>query len=247
MMTVSIITACLNNASTIESTIKSVLSQDYPGIQYIIIDGGSTDGTPDIIAKYKDRISVYISEKDEGIYYALNKGLSKATGSIVGFLHADDFYATTNTISKVVKTFVSGCDCVYGDLQYVDRQNPDKVFRNWKSEKYYDGIFLKGFMPPHPTFFAEKYCYDKYGNFNTSFRLAADYELMLRFLHKHKIKAMYIPEVLVKMRVGGESNKSLLNRIKANLEDRRAWKANGLRPNFLTLVRKPLGKINQYL
>lgn len=246
MTTISIITACLNNASTIESTLQSVFSQDYPAIEYIIIDGGSTDGTLAILDKYKDRIATLVSGKDGGIYYALNKGLTKATGSIVGFLHADDFYPQKNTISTVIKKFVSGCDCVYGDLQYVDRQNPDKIIRNWKSEPYYDGIFLKGFMPPHPTFFMKRECYEKYGNFNTSLSLAADYELMLRMLHKHKLKAFYIPEVLVKMRVGGASNKTISNRLKANAEDRKAWKINNIQPSIFTLIRKPLGKINQY-
>jgi len=247
VLKISIITACLNNASTIESTIKSVLEQDYPNIEYIIIDGASTDGTIDIISKYKDKLSAFTSEKDKGIYDALNKGLAKATGDIVGFLHADDFYPKTTILSTIINTFINpNCDCVYGDLQYVDRQYPDKVIRNWKSEPYYEGIFLKGFMPPHPTFFTKRKWYQEYGNYNTSFTIAADYELMLRMLHKHKLKAHYIPEVLVKMRVGGESNKSLSNRIKANMEDRKAWKINSLRPGMFTLIRKPLGKINQY-
>ena len=177
----------------------------------------------------------------------MNKGLAKATGDIVGFLHADDFYPAADIITKIVKSFEeSGCDCIYGDLQYVDRQNPDKVFRNWKSEPYYDGIFLKGFMPPHPTFFLKRKCYEQYGNYNTDFALAADYELMLRMLHRYKLKATYIPEVLVKMRTGGASNKSVANRIKANMEDRKAWKINGLHASPLTFIRKPLGKIGQY-
>lgn len=247
MYKVSIITACLNNAATIETTIRSVLTQDYPNIEYIIIDGASIDGTQDIITKHKDKLGTFVSEKDKGIYDAMNKGLAKATGDIVGFLHADDFYPASNVISNIVKTFEKeGCDSVYGDLQYVDRQNPDKVFRNWKSEPYYDGIFLKGFMPPHPTFFLKRKCYEQYGNYNTTFVLAADYELMLRMLHRYKLKAIYIPEVLVKMRTGGASNKSLGNRIKANMEDRKAWKINGLKPTPLTLIRKPLGKIGQY-
>lgn len=247
MMKVSIITACLNNATTIETTLQSVLTQDYPNLEYIIIDGASADGTKDIIAKYKDRLGTFISEKDNGIYNAMNKGLSKATGDIVGFLHADDFYPAPDVISKIVKAFESSnCECVYGDLQYVDRQNPEKIIRNWKSEPYYNGIFLKGFMPPHPTFFLKRKWYEQYGNYNTAFALAADYELMLRMLHRYKLKATYIPEVLVKMRTGGASNKSLGNRIKANMEDRKAWKANGLKPTPLTLIRKPLGKLGQY-
>jgi glycosyltransferase involved in cell wall biosynthesis len=247
MLKVSIITASFNNASTVESTLKSVFSQDYPNVEYIIIDGASTDGTTDIIAKYKDKLSVFVSEKDEGIYHALNKGLAKATGDIVGFLHADDFYPANDVISKIVKVFeINNCDCSYGDLQYVERQHPEKVFRNWKSEPYYDGIFLKGFMPPHPTFFMKRKCYEQFGSYNTTFSISADYELMLRMLHKHKLKVHYIPEVLVQMRIGGESNKSLSNRIKANMEDRQAWKTNSVKPSFLTLIRKPLGKLGQF-
>jgi glycosyltransferase len=243
---VSIITACLNNASTIESTLKSVISQDYPNIEYIVIDGVSTDGTLDIINKYKANITTFVSEKDKGIYYALNKGLSKATGDIIGFLHADDFYPQADMISTIAKPFETGINCVYGDLQYVDRQNPDRIIRNWKSEPYYDGIFLKGFMPPHPTFFIEKWCYEKYGTFNTELSISADYELMLRMLHKHKIKALYIPKTLVRMRTGGASNKTLGSRWQANMQDRKAWKINNISPAWHTLIRKPLGKINQY-
>jgi glycosyltransferase len=248
MPKVSIITACLNNASTVESTIQSVFAQDYPNIEYIIIDGGSTDGTMDIISKYRNKIAVIVSEKDEGIYYALNKGLDKVTGEITGMLHADDFYPKNDTISKVVKAFeANNVEAVYGDLQYVDRQNPDKIFRNWKSEAYYDGIFLKGFMPPHPTFFLKSKWYKQYGKFTTSLTISADYELMLRMLHKHKLSVHYIPEVLTKMRIGGESNRSFTNRIRANMEDRKAWKINDVRPSPLTLIRKPLGKLGQFI
>lgn len=247
MLNVSIITASLNNASTIESTLQSVFAQDYPNIEYIVIDGASTDGTLAVIDKYKNKLSTFVSEKDEGIYQALNKGIEKASGDIIGFLHADDFYPKQDTISKVVKAFeTSNAECVYGDLQYVDRQSPGKIIRNWKSEPYYDGIFLNGFMPPHPTFFMKKKWYAQYGNFNTTLTISADYELMLRMLHKHKLSVHYIPEVLTQMRVGGESNRSLAARVRANMEDRRAWKLNGLRPNALTLIKKPLGKIIQY-
>ena len=247
MIKVSIITACLNNARTIEATMQSVFAQDYPGIEYIVIDGASADSTKDVIAKYKDKLGLFISEKDEGIYDAMNKGLAKATGDIIGFLHADDFYPSPGIISKIVKAFEgSACDCVYGNLQYVDRQKPKKIIRNWNSQPYYDGIFLKGFMPPHPTFFIKRMHYQQYGNYNTAFSLAADYELMLRMLHKHKLSAQYIPDILVQMRTGGASNKSIRNRIKANIEDRKAWKINGLHPSMFTLIRKPLGKIGQY-
>jgi len=247
-MKVSIITACLNNADTLESAMQSVFEQDYADIEYIVVDGASTDGTKAILEKYRNKIDIIISEKDKGIYEALNKGLSKATGDIIGFLHADDFYTYTNSISKIVKVFEDeNADCVYGDIQYVDRNNTLRIVRNWKSMPYTEGLFLRGWMPPHPTFFMKKKYYDQYGNYNTTFRISADYELMLRMLHKHHLKASYIPEVLVKMRTGGASNRSLARRIKANMEDRKAWKINGLKPGPFTLIVKPLGKIGQYL
>jgi glycosyltransferase involved in cell wall biosynthesis len=246
-MKVSIITATYNSASTVEASLRSVVSQDYQNIEHIIIDGKSKDNTLEVVEKYKDRIARIVSEKDNGIYDALNKGIANATGDIVGILHSDDFYPDSKVISKVVKTFEKGVDSVYADLQYVDRENTGKVIRNWKSGNYRDGIFLSGWMPPHPTFFVKRECYEKYGSFNTILKSAADYELMLRLLHKHKISTAYIPEVIVKMRVGGKSNASLMNRIKANREDRLAWKLNDLTPGLLTLTFKPLSKIRQYL
>jgi len=244
---VTIITTSKNSEATIEDTIRSVISQDYPEIEYIIIDSCSTDKTLERINNYKGEISRIVSEKDEGLYYALNKGIQLASGDIIGNLNSDDFYADPTVISKVVETFKNkNSDAVYGDLHYVDKNNPGKIIRNWVSKEYKEGMFLKGWMPPHPTFFVRTGIYSKYGSFNTSFASAADYEIMLRFIHKHKISIAYLPMVLVKMRIGGKSNKSLLNRIKANLEDRKAWKINGLKPGFLTLFLKPVLKLSQY-
>ncbi|MCE3280647.1 MAG: glycosyl transferase family 2 [Bacteroidetes bacterium] len=246
-MKVSIITVCFNSASTIETTIRSVVSQDYKNIEYIIIDGSSTDNTLSIVGKYKDSISKVISEKDNGIYFAINKGISLASGNIIGILHADDFYSDNHVISKVVDAFrKTGADTLYGDLHYVNRTETTKITRHWKSGEYWDGLFYKGWMPPHPSFFVQKKCYDMYGTYNTSLRSAADYELMLRLLHKHKCSTVYLPEVLVKMRVGGKSNVTLLNRIKANREDKKAWLLNGLKPGFFTFIRKPLSKLGQF-
>lgn len=247
-MKVSIITVCFNSASTIESTIQSVVEQNYHDIEFIIVDGKSTDSTLQIVEKYKSKISKFISEKDQGIYFAINKGISMSTGDIIGILHADDFYINKNIISTVVKSFSkNNSDTVYGDLQYVDRIQSDKIIRNWKSGEYSDGLFEKGWMPPHPTFFVKKICYDKFGSFNTTLKSAADYEMMLRLLHKHKCSTTYVPEVLVKMRVGGKSNLSLANRIKANREDKKAWMLNGLKPGLFTFIRKPLSKLGQFL
>ena len=247
-MKVSIITVCYNAKSTIEFALQSVLNQHYKDIEYIVIDGASSDMTLSIIKKYEGKIAKIVSEKDNGMYYALNKGIELATGDVVGLLHADDFYASNKIISRIVTEFQSkNIDAVYGDLQYVFKEDINKVFRNWNSNPYNPSLFLKGWMPPHPTFFVKRECYKDFGKFNTTFSISADYELMLRFLYKHNIKATYIPEVIVKMRVGGVSNISIQNRIKANMEDRRAWKINGLKPNVLTLFLKPLSKLRQYI
>lgn len=246
-MKVSIITVCYNSSETIESTIQSVLSQTYSNIEYIIVDGQSKDDTLKIVERYKNKISKIISEKDDGIYDAINKGIALATGDIIAILHADDFYPSENVVSLITEAFTSkSVDAVYGDLQYVDRVDVGIIKRNWSSGEYLKENFLKGWMPPHPSFFAKKECYNKYGVFNTTLRSAADYELMLRFLYKHNCSVAYIPKVLVKMRVGGKSNVSIMNRIKANREDKKAWELNGLTPSMFTFIRKPLSKIGQF-
>jgi len=246
-MKVSIITVCYNSAATIEATLRSVVSQNYGDIEYIIVDGRSTDGTLEIIERYRDSLARVISEKDQGIYFAINKGIALASGDIIGILHADDFYTDEKVISRVVNAFMEkNTDTVYGDLQYVDRTDTNKIKRHWSSGEYRDGLFLEGWMPPHPSFFVRKKCYDQFGVFNTMLRSAADYEMMLRLLHKHKCSTAYIPEVLVKMRVGGKSNVSLANRIKANREDKKAWLLNGLKPGMFTFIRKPLSKLGQF-
>ncbi len=246
-MKVSIITVCYNSSETIESTIQSVISQNYSNIEYIIVDGLSTDDTLKIVERYKNKIAKIVSEKDNGIYDAINKGIDQATGDIVAILHADDFYTNANVISTIVDSFIKqNIDTVYGDLQYVERIDTTIVKRNWISGSYRKENFLKGWMPPHPSFFARKQCYEKFGNFNTDLKSAADYELMLRFLYKNNCSVAYIPQVLVKMRVGGKSNVSLMNRIKANREDKKAWEMNGLSPSMFTFIRKPLSKLGQF-
>ncbi len=247
-MKVSIITISYNSAETIEDTIKSVVSQDYPNIEYIIIDGASKDTTLSIVDKYKDKIAKVISEKDKGIYDAMNKGVQNATGDIIGILNSDDYYYDTTVISEVVRLFEQEkTDGLYADLVYVDRSDSEKIIRYWKSGKYTPGKFLKGWMPPHPTFFVKKEVYTHFGLYNTDLRSAADYEFMLRVIHKNKISLCYMPRVLTKMRVGGMSNVSLKNRWRANMEDRRAWKINGIKPRWYTLTVKPLSKLFQFL
>ena len=245
---VSVITVTFNSAATIGQTILSVINQTYSNIEYIVIDGQSTDGTLSIIEKYRQRISKVISEKDEGLYDALNKGIDAATGDVIAILHSDDFYTGTRVVEEYVKVFErENCDAVYADLYYVQKENSEKITRKWKSGKYAKGAFLRGWMPPHPTFFVRKYVYEKYGKFDTGFWTSADYELMLRFIHRFGIKVAYLPHFTVKMRAGGQSNVSVKNRISANMEDRRAWKVNNLRPRFYTLYLKPLRKILQFL
>jgi glycosyltransferase len=246
-MKTSIITVCFNSVETIEDTIRSVLGQDYKNIEYVIIDGGSTDGTLDILTKYQGQISKCISEPDNGIYDAMNKGINLATGEVIGFLHADDFYATKETIKKVARVFEQNkVDCLWGDLVYVSKENTEKIIRYWKSGGYRKNLFKNGWMPAHPTFFAKRCIYEKYGYFNTDFRIAADYEIMLRFLHKFNISNYYIPEVLVKMRVGGLSNRSLKNVVRKSIEDYRAWNTNNLSGRIHTIMMKNISKIPQF-
>jgi glycosyltransferase involved in cell wall biosynthesis len=245
---VSVITVTFNSATTIGQTILSVIDQTYSNIEYIIVDGQSTDGTLATVEKYRHRISKVISEKDEGLYDAINKGIDAATGDIIAILHSDDFYTGPSVVEEYVKVFErEKCDAVYADLYYVLKENSEKIVRKWKSGEYSQGAFLRGWMPPHPTFFVRKHVYEKYGKFNTDFWTSADYELMLRFIHRFGIKVAYLPRVTVKMRAGGQSNVSVKNRVAANIEDRRAWKVNNVRPKFYTLYLKPLRKILQFL
>lgn len=246
-MRVSIITIVYNNAVTVADAIQSVLNQDYQDIEYIIIDGKSTDGTVEVIEKFGRLVDMFISEPDGGLYDAINKGIHLATGDIIGLLHSDDIFANDHVISDIVKTFESRqVDSVYGDLDYVDRGNMNNIVRKWKSGSYDRNNFIYGWMPPHPTFYAKKSCFDKYGSYDLTFGSAADYELMLRFLFKFDISTAYLSDVLVKMRVGGKSNATLKNRIMANSQDYRAWLKNGLKPKFYTRILKPLHKIPQY-
>jgi glycosyltransferase len=243
---ISIITISYNSEETIEDTILSVINQTYDNIEYIIIDGGSTDDTLNIINQYKSRINTIVSEPDKGIYDAMNKGVRLAKGELVGILNSDDFYANKNVIENIAKN-IKDYDSIYADLVYVDRKNTDKIIRYWKSGVYKKDAFLKGWMPPHPTFFLKKKIYDQYGTYNLSLKSAADYELMLRMLHKENVSTTYYPETITKMRVGGQSNASISNRLKANKEDRKAWEINQMDPKFYSLYLKPLRKVSQFI
>jgi len=247
-MKISVITICYNSAQTISDTIRSVLEQDYTDVEYIIIDGASKDNTMEIVRLHSQGISTIISEPDGGIYDAMNKGVRAATGDVIGILNSDDIYSDSRVLSDVMALFAeTEADAVYADLKYVARDDTSRTIRYWQSGAYKMGAFLKGWMPPHPTFFLKKKCYDQYGLYNTRLRSAADYELMLRMVHKNHIALAYLPRVITLMRVGGESNMTLKNRLRANREDRMAWEINGLKPGLLTLIRKPLSKLIQFI
>jgi len=244
---VTIITAAYNSERTIRDTLTSVATQDYPRIEHVIVDGDSKDNTLSIVHEYP-HVSRIISEKDKGIYDAMNKGIIFSAGDIIGILNSDDFYVSDEVISKVVERMLSEeSDALYGDLVYVHPEQTRKIVRTWIAGKFNPRKFLFGWMPPHPTFFVRRHVYEKFGAFNITLRSAADYELMLRLLFKEKITVSYLPEVLVKMRAGGMSNVSLNNRIKANLEDREAWRVNQLQPYFYTTLLKPLRKLLQFV
>ena len=247
-MKVSIITVVYNGAAHIRDCIDSVLNQTYANIEYIIIDGQSSDGTVGIIREYGTKIARFVTEPDKGLYDAMNKGISLATGEVIGLLNADDFYRHERVIENMVATFKrTESDAVYGDLIYVDRDDPKRLKRYWRAGRYRTGAFRWGWMPGHPSVFARRTLYDQYGVFRTDMKSAADYELLLRFIHKNKAKLAYMNEVTIVMRAGGVSNSSLANRLRANQDDRVAWKLNGLNPYFFTMWLKPLRKIGQYI
>lgn len=244
-MKVSIITVCLNSVDTIEETILSVKQQDYDAIEHIIIDGGSTDGTVKTLNRYRDCIFKIISESDKGIYDAMNKGLDTCSGEVVAFLNADDFYADSGIISQIINRFHSSkSDAVYGDLVYIDRSDSSRKVRYWKPGPYKKSAFYRGWVMPHPTFFCRKEIYRKYGGFNNTFKIAADFELMLRFVEKHQINVGYLPEVIVKMRTGGRAN--ILNGVvRGNMEIIRAFRINGLHLSPFLFICKPITKLSQ--
>lgn len=245
-MKISVITASYNSATTIEDTIKSVLSQNYSDIEYIIIDGGSKDGTLEIINKYKDKISEIVSEPDHGLYDAMNKGIALATGDVIGILNSDDFFAGPDVLSKVANAFTPEIDLCYGNIRYVDRIDTKKKVRFWRAGEYKKEKLDSGWIMPHPAVFVRKNLYDKFGLFNLEFKIAADYELLLRFL-KHDIKVKYIDETLVHMREGGFSAINYKRR-KAGWEElKKAWVSNGLKLPKFFIIRRLLSKIDQYL
>ncbi|MFQ5469000.1 MAG: glycosyltransferase family 2 protein [Gammaproteobacteria bacterium] len=248
-MKISVITVAFNAVSTIEETICSVQAQNYSDIEHIIVDGCSTDGTLEIIEKCIDKQTRLISEPDEGIYDAMNKGLSLASGDVVGFLNADDFYPNESVLGDVAKVFLNeNIDACYGDLVYVSNQNPTKIVRYWKSSSFSIGLFRKGWCPPHPTFFVRSLIYKKYGGFDLKYKMGNDVELMMRFMERYKIKSIYLSKVLVKMRMGGVSNKSIKNIVKQNIEILQAAENNNISMSpFSFLYNKIKSRIAQLI
>ncbi len=245
-MKISIITAVYNNKDQIAEAIESVLNQSYTDIEYIIIDGASTDGTVEVVKSYGDKISKFISEPDEGIYSGLNKGIHLATGDVIGFLHSDDFYLYDQVIEEVVEVFKDkDCDGVYGNLIYVDKEDTSRIVRHWESGEFKYENLKKGWMPPHPAFFVKRKIYEKYGVFDTNFKISADYNFMLKILSKQDFKACYLSQVLYVMRIGGASNKNLKNLWQKTKEDLKALKENRV-GSLLALFLKNISKIPQF-
>lgn len=247
MLKISVITAVHNNRETISAALDSALGQSGVDIELVVIDGGSTDGTLEVLRSYADRLHVLVSEPDRGIYDALNKGIQRASGEVVGFLHSDDLFADAGVLSRIAAAFADpGVGAVYGDLLYVRKDNPDQVVRYWRSGEFSGRRLGWGWMPPHPTLYIRRHVYEQHGLFDTSFRIAADYDFILRTLGQNRVGVCYIPEVLVKMRVGGASNRSLSNIMRKSSEDLRALRRNGV-GGLGALLWKNLSKLPQFL
>ena len=248
-MKVSIITATYNSAATLATCMTSVVNQTYNNIEYIIIDGGSTDGTIPMVTKLgEDHPNIsFRSEPDKGIYDALNKGIAQATGDIIGFVHSDDFLADPTIIADIVATFErEQVDGVYGNLHYVALEATDKVIRNWVSENYHPRLLKKGWMPAHPTLYLKRKLYQDYGSFNLSYKIAADYDFILRIFADTNLRFYYLAKTIVKMRIGGASNRSLKNIVLKTKEDYRAVRHNRT-GNWLTIVLKNASKLKQFV
>jgi glycosyltransferase involved in cell wall biosynthesis len=247
-MKITIITVMYNAEQFLHACVQSVVRQSHPDIEYIVIDGGSQDSSLSIISEYHERVNLLISEKDAGIYDAINKGLSMATGEVIGLMHADDFFADDHVLTDVAEVFANKeADLVYGDLWFVNRLYPEKIVRKWISQPYNRTAMSWGWMPAHPTFYARRRLFEKLGNYNLTFNSAADYELMLRFLYLNKSKSVYLDRVFVKMRTGGLSNRSVKNRLQANLSDLKAMRHHNIKLPWLKVLIKPLRKVSQYL
>ena len=245
--TISVITVTLNSRETIADTLESVATQTYPFIEHIVVDGASTDGTLEVLQRFRGSLSKVVSEPDEGIYAAMNKGLSMATGDVIGTLNSDDVYVDENVLAMVADVFRDDAvDVCYGDIFYVDKGDLNRIVRHWKSEPYRPGLFEQGWMPPHPAFFLRRRVLGRVGLFEPRYRFAADFDFMLRALHVQQLRSTYLPRELVKMRAGGETNSSVLNVLKGNIEAYKSCRKYGLGVSPLFIVKKILRKLPQY-
>jgi len=245
---VTIITVTYNSAAYLQDCINSVRSQNYPNIEYIIVDGKSTDGTMGIVRKNNEAVDYWISETDKGMYDAINKGMAVATGDIIGILNSDDVLDNDNVITTIVNCFEKyGVDSIYGDLEFVDRNDVNKVMRIWKGQPFKRSRFRYGWMPAHPTFYIKRSLVEKYGFYENHYYSAADYEFMSRYLYLNKVSSYYIPELLVRMRMGGQSNVNIKQRLRANRRDYLAMKKNRIPFAFFVSILKPLIKVHQFV
>lgn len=248
-MTISIITATFNSEKTLRSTFDSILMQTYKEYEVIVVDGNSKDNTINIIKEYEIKFNKrmrWISERDNGIYDAMNKGIAMAKGEIVGILNSDDFFYDDKVLEEINNGFINNnTECVFGNLVYVDANKTDVILRIWKGSEYREGRFKYGWVPAHPTFYVKRECYLKYGNYDLSYQVSADFELMLRFLAKHKIKSTYINRYFVRMRMGGESNSSVRNIIIGNQNIMRAFKKNDVKSTVFYPAFRLLPKVLQ--
>lgn len=248
-MKVSIITVVYNRASTIERAIRSVLNQSYRNIEYVIVDGASTDETMAVVDQYRNKIATVICEKDEGMYDALNKGIKAATGDIVGILHADDEFANETIIQQIVEKFQSNpvIDAVYGDVGFVQPNQQHKIVRYYSSAIFKTNLFQWGFMPAHPSFFCYRRFFEQFGYYRTDLEIAADFDLLLRFLRKHQLFTVYIPEMLVKMNMGGKSTNGISSTIKINKELKQILSEHQLPSSYLRLYSRYFIKVSEFL
>lgn len=247
-MKISIITVVYNRERTIERAIQSVLSQSYPDIEYIIVDGLSKDNTMSVVQQYKDRIHTIVSEKDNGMYDALNKGIQLASGDVIGILHADDEFASADVVEKIARQLINHpqLDAVYGDVGFVREDAPGKIVRYYSSAIFKPSLIEWGFIPAHPTFFCYKKYFEQYGGYRTDLQIAADFDLLARFIRKHNIKTTYIPEMLVKMNLGGKSTNGISSTIRINRELKQVLKEQQLSSGYLKLYARYFIKIQEY-
>lgn len=246
-LTISVVTAVFNRVDTVADALASVAAQTWPQVEHIVIDGASTDGTLKHLQAMQEGLAVLVSEPDRGIYEALNKGIRLASGDVVGFLHADDLYESTDVLARVAQAFEDpAVDAVYGDLVYTRRSDPTQVVRYWRAGAFKPGCLNAGWMPPHPTFYVRRSVYQRLGLFDTAYRISADYDTVLRFLGRGGVKPHYLPQVLVRMRLGGVSNRSLASLILKSQEDLLAMRRNGI-GGFGALLRKNFVKLPQFV